>query len=69
MAKKTTAEEWTRMPSDLEEPATKLVRLVLPQSVHAQFRVEAAKEGVSMAGMARRLVEEWVAERTGGGTK
>ena len=44
----------------------KLVRLELPPEVQKQFRVEAAKEGMSMAAMARRVVEEWIAKRQKG---
>jgi hypothetical protein len=44
----------------------KIVRLELPDALHKQFRVEAAKEGVSMASMARRLVEEWMSKRKAG---
>jgi hypothetical protein len=43
------------------------VRLELPPDVHRQFRVESAKEGLSMAAVARQLVEEWVKERKAGG--
>ena len=43
-----------------------LVRLELPKSTHQDFRVEAAKEGRSMANMARRLVEEWLKGRKAG---
>jgi CopG-like RHH_1 or ribbon-helix-helix domain, RHH_5 len=69
MAKKTTAQGGDTMPAATEEAALMLVRLELPKDVHKQFRVEAAKEGVSMARMARTLVEEWVAERQAGGSK
>jgi plasmid stability protein len=55
------------MPTATVDSSLKLVRLELPESVHKQFRVEAAKEGVSMAAMARRLVEEWVVRRKAGG--
>jgi ParG len=41
----------------------KSVRLELPESVHREFRVEVAKEGMSMAAMAKQLVEEWLAKR------
>ena len=47
-----------------EETGLKLVRLELPTDVHKQFRVEAAREGLSMAAMARKLVEEWIAGRS-----
>jgi predicted HicB family RNase H-like nuclease len=43
----------------------KSIRLELPPDVHQQFRVEAAKEGMSMAAVARRLVEEYL-KRKGG---
>ena len=55
------------MPATTQERGLKLVRLELPPDVQKQFRVEAAKEGMSMAAMARRVVEEWVAKRTKGG--
>jgi hypothetical protein len=43
------------------------VRLELPLDLHKQFRIEAAKEDTSMAAIARRLVEEWMAKRKTGG--
>jgi hypothetical protein len=52
-----------------KEPEMMLVRLALTAATHQDFRVEAAKEGRSMANIPRRLVEEWVAKRkaaTGG---
>jgi hypothetical protein len=49
------------------ETKPKPVRVDLDPRVHRELRVEAAKEGMSMAGMARRLVEEWVAKRKTGG--
>jgi plasmid stability protein len=55
------------MPAIAEETGLELVRLEMPSEVHKQFRVEAAKEGLSMAAMARRLVEEWTAKRNAGG--
>jgi hypothetical protein len=55
------------MPVAPAETGLKLVRLELTPEVQRQFRVEAAKEGLSMAKMARRLVEEWMARRKGGG--
>ena len=55
--------EESAMPATTEERGLKLVRLELPPDVQKQFRVEAAKEGMSMAAMARRVVEEWVAKR------
>ena len=65
MAKKRA--ERTIMPAVAEETGLKLVRLELTPDVHKQFRVEAAKEGLSMAALARRLVEEWTAKRKVGG--
>jgi hypothetical protein len=47
------------MPATVEVEA-KSIRLELPPEVHQQFRVEAAKEGTSMAAVARRLVEEYL---------
>ena len=50
--------------SATEETGLKLVRLELPTDVHKQFRIEAAREGMSMAALARKLVEEWTAGRS-----
>ena len=47
------------------ETGPKSVRLQLPADVHQQFRVEAAKEGTSMAVVARQLVEDWLKKRKG----
>ncbi len=63
MAKKPTAAKGKQMIAIVD----KLVRLELTPDVHQDFRVEAAKEGISMAAMARRLVEEWVAKRKASG--
>lgn len=49
-----------------QESRLKLVRLELTPDVHRDFRIEAAKEGVSMASLARRLVEEWTVKRKAG---
>lgn len=49
------------------EPKAKPVRVDLDPAVHQQFRVEAAKEGVSMAAMGKRIIEEWVAKRKSSG--
>lgn len=49
------------------ETEAKSVRLGLPADVHQQFRVEAAKEGTSMAAVARQLVEDWLRKRKGAG--
>lgn len=49
------------------ETGTKSIRLELPADVHQTFRVEAAKEGTSMAAVARQLVEEWLKKRKGAG--
>ena len=67
MAKKRTKIEGKSMPAVAGGTGLKLVRLQMPPDVHKQFRVEAAREGLSMAAMARRLVVEWVAKRTVGG--
>jgi plasmid stability protein len=61
MARKQTPAPKQSEPDD--DDGTMLVRLELPKSTHQDFRVEAAKEGRSMANMARRLVEEWLAKR------
>jgi hypothetical protein len=42
---------------------SKSVRIELPAAVQQQFRVAAAMEGKSMAAIAKRLVEEWLAKR------
>jgi ParG len=47
-------------PVDVEP---KSVRLELAADIHKQFRVEAAKEGMSMAAVAKQLVEEWLSKR------
>ena len=39
------------MPATTQERGLKLVRLELPPDVQKQFRIEAAKEGMSMAGI------------------
>jgi hypothetical protein len=67
MAKKRAGAKAMKMPAVVEEAGLKLVRLELTPSVHRDFRVEAAKEGMSMAALARRLVEEWTAKRKVGG--
>jgi hypothetical protein len=54
-----------KMPAPVETK-TKPVRVDLAPDVHQDFRVEAAKEGVSMTAMAKRLVTEWVARRKAG---
>jgi plasmid stability protein len=48
------------------EIEAKSIRLELPPDVHQQFRVEAAKEGMSMAAVARRLVEDYLKRKAGG---
>jgi hypothetical protein len=48
------------------ETEAKSIRLELPPDVHQKFRVEAAKEGTSMAAVARRLVEEYLKRKAGG---
>lgn len=67
MAKKQVSGGAKKMPAIAEETKLVLVRLELPADVQRKFRVEASREGLSMAKMARRLVEEWTAERTDGG--
>lgn len=52
------------MPTAVEAEA-KSIRLELPPDVHQQFRVEAAKEGASMAAVARRLVEDYLRRKSG----
>lgn len=54
-----------KMPTSTAEVEAKSIRLELPPAVHQQFRVEAAKEGTSMAAVARRLVEEYLRRKTG----
>jgi hypothetical protein len=49
------------------EAEVKSIRLQLPLDVQTKFRVEAAKEGKSMAAVARRLVEEYLSKRKAGG--
>jgi plasmid stability protein len=44
----------------------KAVRLELPVETHRELRIEAAKEGVSMAMFARKLVEDGLAKLRGG---
>jgi hypothetical protein len=67
MAKKRQATGGRKMAAVAADTGLKLVRLELPPAVHRDFRVEAAKEGASMASMARRLIEEWTAKRKQGG--
>jgi len=67
MAKKRIERGVTKMPAIADEPKLMLVRLELPADVQRKFRVEASREGLSMAKMARRLIEEWTAQRRDGG--
>jgi ParG len=53
----------------VETAVTKPVRVDLAPDVHQDFRVESAKEGISMAAMAKRLVDEWVEKRRKGRAK
>jgi hypothetical protein len=46
----------------IEDSGTMLVRLELPKETHHRFRVASSKHGRSMANMARRLVEEFLAK-------
>jgi hypothetical protein len=48
------------------ETEAKSIRLELSPAVHQLFRVEAAKEGTSMAAVARRLVEEYLKRKATG---
>jgi predicted HicB family RNase H-like nuclease len=64
MARKKVKETEAMIAADAE---VKSVRLELSPDVHRDFRIEAAKEGQSMAALAKRLVEEWVAKRKAGG--
>jgi hypothetical protein len=54
------------MPATTQERGLRLVRLELPPDVQKQLRIEAAKEGMSMAAMTRRVIEEWIARRVKG---
>jgi hypothetical protein len=49
--------------SSVDRSGRKLVRLELTSETHRRFRVEAAKEGLPMAIMARSLIEKWLTER------
>jgi hypothetical protein len=44
------------------EEEVKSVRLELPLSLHIEFRVLAAKRGMSMAAYAKHLIEECIAK-------
>ena len=63
MAKKQVKPRAGKASQATDEPGLMLVRLQLPSTLHLEFRVESAKEGRSMAKMARRLVEAWLEER------
>jgi hypothetical protein len=65
MARKQTKESKT-MPATETAEQVRAVRLELPLDIHKEFRIEAAKEDTSMAAIARRLVEEWIAKRKAG---
>jgi hypothetical protein len=56
-----------KMPATAAEAEIKSVRLELDGVTHREFRIEAAREGQSMAALAKRLVEEWVAKRKAAG--
>lgn len=47
--------------------ALKAVRLELPLDLHRELRIEAAKQGVSMASFVRVLVENYLSSRETGG--
>lgn len=55
MAKRKPNEPMKMIATEVE---SKSIRLELSPDLHQQFRVEAAKDGTSMAAVARRLVEE-----------
>jgi hypothetical protein len=42
------------------ETALRAVRLELPSNIHAKLRIEAAKKDVSLASLARTIVEDYV---------
>jgi hypothetical protein len=65
MARKQTKVE-KAMPATASPEKVRAVRLELPLDLHKQFRIEAAKEDTSMAAIARRLVEEWMAKKAKG---
>jgi hypothetical protein len=67
MAQQRTRTGGKKLPATVAETDLNLVCLELPSDVHQQFRVEAARVGISRAAMARRLVEEWTARRKSGG--
>jgi hypothetical protein len=67
VAKNPTAREGKKMSAIAEESGLKLVRIEMPPEIHKPFRVETATEGLGLASMARRLVEEWTAKRKAGG--
>jgi hypothetical protein len=50
-------------PVDAVGTELKAVRLELPLEDHKRLRIEAAKEGVSMASLVRRLVEDFLSKR------
>ncbi len=55
-----------RPPMITTETDMKVVRLELPPDVHRAFRIAAAEDGVSMAVLARKAVDELLARRKGG---
>lgn len=52
-------------PVTATEAEMKVVRLELPLDVHKAFRIAAAEEGVSMAVLARKAVDDLLAKRKG----
>jgi ParG len=62
MARKKTTET---KPMTTVEVEAKSIRLELSPETHQEFRVAAAKEGLSMAAVARRLVEEYLKRKVG----
>jgi hypothetical protein len=51
------------------ETEKRAVRLYLPQEVHDEFRVIAAKQRTNMALLARKIIEEYVRSAKKGGAK
>jgi predicted HicB family RNase H-like nuclease len=52
-------------PMDATGTELKAVRLELPVETHRELRIEAAKQGVSMATLARQVIEAFLAKLAG----
>jgi predicted HicB family RNase H-like nuclease len=71
------AKKQAKVKGDMPATETELraVRLELPPQIHAKLRIEAAKKDVSLASLARSVVEDYVTGRlvrrgkTEGGTE